>query len=117
MAANDGDCLFCGIAAHRTAADIVYEDDDAVAFRDINPKAPVHVLVIPKRHIESIAEISEDDGALMGRLVVVAAKLARELGVLDGFRLVVNSGRGAGQSVPHVHLHLLGGRALGWPPG
>lgn len=111
------ECLFCRIARRELAADVVYEDDQTLAFRDINPQAPVHVLVIPKRHVSSLAELAEPDEALMGHLLVVAARLASELGVGDGFRVVGNCGEMAGQSVFHIHLHILGGRRLGWPPG
>lgn len=111
------ECLFCRIARREVPADIVYEDDEALAFRDINPQAPVHVLIIPKRHMGSMAEIAEDDEVLMGRLLVTAARLASRLGAGDGFRVVGNCGEKAGQSVFHIHLHLLGGRRFGWPPG
>jgi len=111
-------CLFCRIARGEIPADIVHEDDLVLAFRDINPKAPTHLLVIPRRHVQSAADLRESDAEMLGRLFGVAAQLAREAGVADrGFRLVTNSGPGAGQSVDHLHFHLLGGRQMGWPPG
>lgn len=111
-------CLFCRIAAGEIAARTAYRDDEIIAFHDINPQAPVHVLVIPTRHIPGLLDIEHTDFALLGRLHAVAAQLARELGVAErGFRVVVNTNRDAGQSVPHLHLHLLGGRVMGWPPG
>lgn len=118
MADFDPDCLFCRIAAGSVAADIVHQDDLVVAFRDINPKAPTHVLLIPRRHIPSAAELSANDAEMLGRLFSVAAQVARDEGVAErGYRLVSNVGTGAGQSVFHLHFHLLGGRSLSWPPG
>jgi histidine triad (HIT) family protein len=112
------DCLFCRIGAGEIPADIVHQDDLLVAFRDINPKAPTHVLLIPRRHIASALELRETDGPLLGRLFAVAADLARTEGLAEaGYRLVTNVGAWGGQSVHHLHLHLLGGRRLGWPPG
>ncbi|NLA06121.1 MAG: histidine triad nucleotide-binding protein [Firmicutes bacterium] len=111
------DCLFCKIANKELPSEIVYEDDDVLAFRDINPQAPVHVLIIPKRHIASLSDLTEDDKDAMGHLMFVASKLADDLGIGEGFRVVVNCGKDAGQSVFHIHMHLLGGRSLGWPPG
>jgi histidine triad (HIT) family protein len=112
------DCIFCKIARHEIPGQTVYEDDELMAFRDVRPVAPVHILIIPKRHIPSLFEIEENDSPLMGRIVVLAKRLADEDGIAQqGFRLVVNSGEHAGQSVPHIHFHLLGGRSLGWPPG
>lgn len=114
----DNDCLFCRIAAGEIAADVVEQDDAIVAFRDIAPKAPVHVLLIPRRHIASAADLEPADGDMLGRLFAMAARVARSEGVVDrGFRLVTNAGAAAGQSVAHLHFHLLGGRSLGWPPG
>jgi histidine triad (HIT) family protein len=111
-------CLFCKIVSGEIPASIVYRDDDAVAFDDINPQAPHHVLVIPTRHIASLAEAGEGDEQVLGRLVRVAAHVASERGIAeDGFRTVVNTGLRAGQSVFHVHVHMLGGRDLTWPPG
>jgi len=111
------DCLFCKIASKEINASIVYEDDDFLAFRDINPVAPSHILIIPKRHIETVNELEETDALLMGRMLVIAKKIAAEEGLSDGYRLVLNCGKDGGQEVFHIHLHLLGGRKMGWPPG
>lgn len=112
------DCVFCGIAAGKIKANLVYQDDAVVAFKDIAPKAPVHILIIPRRHLVSVLDIQSEDHALIGQIFQVAARLAREQGIADsGFRLVVNSGADAGQSVFHLHYHLLGGRQMSWPPG
>lgn len=111
-------CIFCNIASDPASADVVYDDDQAVAFRDINPQAPLHVLVIPRRHIETLNDLTAGDEALIGHLYLVARQVARDAGYAErGYRTVINCGRGAGQSVFHVHLHVLAGRALGWPPG
>jgi histidine triad (HIT) family protein len=111
-------CLFCRIADRDIPAAIVYEDDRVLAFKDVNPQAPTHVLLIPKRHIASLTDLSPEDDALVGELVRRAAALAGELGIAaGGFRTVFNTNRDAGQTVFHIHLHLLGGRALHWPPG
>jgi histidine triad (HIT) family protein len=111
-------CLFCEIAAGRIPSKKVFEDDSVVAFHDINPQAPVHVLLVPKRHVESLLELQASDEPMIGALVRRARLLAAELGLEPrGFRLVFNCGNDAGYSVYHVHLHLLGGRVLGWPPG
>jgi len=110
--------LFEKIAAREISADIVFETGDFLAFRDVRPQAPVHVLIIPKRCIPRIAEASEADAALLGRMLAATPEIARACGVAEsGFRLVINNGRDAGESVPHLHIHLLGGRALHWPPG
>jgi histidine triad (HIT) family protein len=111
------DCLFCKIIDGQIPATIIYQDERAVAFRDINPQAPVHALIVPRKHVASLNELAEEDDALVGHLHRVAAKLAAEHQLADGFRTVFNTGRLAGQSVFHLHLHLLGGRMLGWPPG
>jgi len=111
------DCLFCKIGAKKIPGKIVYEDDQVFAFEDINPQSPVHILISPRKHFASLNEATEEDASLLGCLLLVAAKLAREKQLLDGYRTVFNSGRGAGQSVFHVHLHLLGGRTFRWPPG
>jgi histidine triad (HIT) family protein len=112
------DCLFCKLASGDIPADFVYESDDILAFRDIAPQAPVHILLIPRRHIASIDAADEDDGALIGSLLLVAAELAREVGISEGgYRTVLNTGDDGGQTVHHLHLHLLGGRRLTWPPG
>jgi histidine triad (HIT) family protein len=111
-------CLFCRIAAREIPADIVHETDGVVAFRDINPKAPTHILLIPKEHIESAAAVTDDHADLLAEIFKTAAHLAKADGVdRSGSRLVTNVGPDAGQSVPHLHFHLLGGRAMGWPPG
>jgi histidine triad (HIT) family protein len=110
--------LFEKIATHEIPATILHEDDDVVAFRDISPQAPQHVIVIPRRAIASINDVTPDDAQLLGKLIIVAKQLAAEHGIADsGYRLVFNCGKDAGQSVDHIHLHLLGGRELDWPPG
>jgi histidine triad (HIT) family protein len=111
------DCLFCRIVAGGIPATRIHEDDLVIAIRDISPQAPTHVLVIPVRHIRSAAELTEDDGPLLGRLFSVAAALARADGLDGGWRLVTNVGPDGGQSVDHLHVHLLGGRRMAWPPG
>ena len=112
------DCLFCKIAQQKIPATLVYEDDDIVAFRDINPQAPVHILVIPRQHFATLNELQPEDAGLAGKLVLAAQEVAAEEGIAEtGYRTVFNCNRDGGQSVYHVHLHLLGGRALGWPPG
>lgn len=112
------DCLFCRIVSGDQDADVVAEDDDWLAFRDINPQAPTHVLVIPKRHVGSVDELDDADRDLAGELLLAARRIAREEGVADeGYRLVTNTGRRAGQSVFHLHVHVLGGRSMKWPPG
>jgi len=112
------DCIFCRIAAGEIPAAKVFEDERAVAFRDINPQAPTHALVIPRAHIASLNEAAEADEALLGHLLVVAARVAREAGHAEaGFRTVVNTNADAGQTVFHLHVHVLGGRRLTWPPG
>ncbi len=109
--------LFLKIINREIKADIVYEDDQCLAFRDINPQAPVHVLIIPRKEIPTHADLTEADEALVGHLHLVAAKLAKQLGLEQGYRLVLNCREQAGQTVPHLHLHLIGGREMGWPPG
>ena len=112
------DCLFCRIVAGEIPSDRVHEDDLVIAFRDITPRAPTHVLLVPRRHIASALDLTDSDGPLVGRLFAVAAELARSLGIArDGYRLVSNVGRWGGQSVDHLHIHLMGGRAFEWPPG
>ncbi len=112
------DNLFAKIIAKQIPATIVYEDERALAFRDIGPKAPVHILVIPKKDIARVSEARAEDEPLLGHLLTVAAQIARQEGIDEtGYRLVTNKGRDAGESVPHLHVHLLGGRALAWPPG
>ena len=112
------DCLFCRIAAGEIPSHRVFENEEIVAFRDIAPQAPVHLLIIPRRHFASLLEATAGDARLTGRLLEVAAELAREHGLAEnGFRVVCNTLADGGQTVPHLHLHLLGGRALTWPPG
>lgn len=112
------DCLFCRIVAGGIDSERVAEGDDWIAFRDVSPQAPIHVLVVPRRHVATLAELDEGDEPLAGTLVLAATRIAREEGLVEGgYRLVVNCGAGAGQSVFHVHLHLLGGRPFTWPPG
>ncbi len=111
-------CIFCRIAAGEIPSTIVHEDDLCLAFRDIEPRAPTHILIVPRRHISSLADLTDDDAALAGHLQLVAARLAAAEGLAGrGYRVVVNCGEEGGQSVPHLHVHLLGGRRLGWPPG
>ena len=115
---SEQDCLFCKILSGDIPADIIYESADAVAFRDINPQAPTHVLIIPRRHIPTINDLDKNDQIIVGNLYAIAKNLALEEGIADtGYRVVMNCGEGAGQSVFHIHLHLLGGRRMGWPPG
>lgn len=110
--------IFEKIAAREIPAKIIYEDGEVIAFHDVNPQAPVHVLVVPKRAISRLAEATESDQALLGKLLLTTAKLARDLGIeKSGYRIVINSGRNAGETVQHLHVHLLGKRALSWPPG
>lgn len=117
MAGNDK-CLFCRIAHGEITARKVYEDDDVVAFHDINPQAPTHVLVIPRKHIPTLDDLTEADAATVGTALVRTARIARELHLSsDGYRIVANNGEAAGQTVFHIHFHLLGGRNFGWPPG
>lgn len=112
------DCLFCRIASGEIPANVVLETPHVLAFRDINPQAPTHILIIPREHVPSVAEMSEGQAQLMGRLFLAARDLAREEGIQEGgYRMVVNAGPDAGQTVFHVHMHLLGGRGMGWPPG
>lgn len=111
------DTIFTQIIDRQIPADIVYEDAECLAFRDVNPQAPVHILVIPKQPIARLVEAGDNHQALLGRLLLTANQVAREQGVGDAFRLVVNNGAAAGQSVFHLHLHILGGRPFTWPPG
>lgn len=116
MSESDNECLFCRLVRGEVPATIVHEDDDLVAFRDINPQAPTHVLVIPRAHHADAASLAAADPAAVGRLVSAAATVAEQEGI-SGYRLVFNTGVEAGQTVFHVHLHLLGGRSMQWPPG
>jgi histidine triad (HIT) family protein len=111
------DCLFCRMASGEIPVEKLRDDDLVFAIRDIDPKAPSHVLVIPVAHVASAAELTEDDGPLLGRLFATAASIARDEGLDGGFRLVTNIGPDGGQSVAHLHVHLLGGRSMAWPPG
>lgn len=111
------DCIFCKIAAGEIPSNKAYEDDKVLAFYDLEPQAPTHILVIPKEHIKSAAEIDEGNSALVAHIFEVAARLSRQLGLDNGFRVVTNCGESAGQSVHHLHFHLLGGRDFTWPPG
>jgi len=112
------DCLFCRIVAKEIPAQIAYEDDQVLAFDDINPAAPVHVLVVPRKHLATLNDAGPGDDAVLGRLMTVAARVARDKGIAgSGWRVTVNVGRDAHQLVFHVHLHLMGGRPFGWPPG
>jgi histidine triad (HIT) family protein len=111
-------CVFCRIIATEIPTEFLHSDDLVVAFRDITPKAPTHILLMPREHVLAAADLTDSHGPMLGRLFAVAAKLARDAGIAEtGFRLVTNSGKGAGQSVPHLHFHLLGGRPMRWPPG
>lgn len=115
---SDQPCLFCRIASGDVPATLLHEDELIVAFPDIAPRAPTHVLLIPRRHLTSAVELADADGPMLGRLFTVAAQLARDAGIAEtGYRLVTNSGRAAGQTVDHLHFHLMGGRSMGWPPG
>jgi len=111
------DCLFCKIGAKEIPGKIVYEDERIFAFEDINPQAPVHILISPRKHIVSLTDAAAEDAMLLGHILLTSAKLARERDLLDGYRTVFNNGAAAGQSVFHLHLHLLGGRVFRWPPG
>jgi histidine triad (HIT) family protein len=112
------DCIFCNIVERKAPADIEYEDDVSIAFKDTDPRAPVHILIIPKKHIGTTLDVNEEDAPLLGHLIRVANKIARGKNISEkGFRLVMNCGLQSGQSVWHVHLHLLGGRRMTWPPG
>ncbi len=117
MAEQSPDCLFCKIVAGTIPASRVYEDEQSIAFADINPQSPTHLLIIPKRHIASLAKAVVGDTPLLGHLTAVASDLARTNGLAKGYRIVVNTGDDGGQTVHHLHLHLLGGRHMSWPPG
>jgi histidine triad (HIT) family protein len=114
---TETDCLFCKIVSKDVPAQVVLDRSDVLAFRDVNPQAPTHVLVIPKRHVPSLEALADDAGPLLASLVAAVNEVAREDGVAGGYRLVTNVGRAAGQSVDHLHLHVLGGRGMSWPPG
>lgn len=115
---SDSDCLFCKIRDGKIPAAVIYRDDDVLAFQDITPRAPLHLLVIPTRHIATLSDARPEDAEIFGKLMITAARLAREAGhAQEGYRVVMNAGPNAGQSVFHVHLHVLAGRPLAWPPG
>ena len=112
------ECIFCKIVARTVPATLLYEDELVIAFDDVNPQAPTHTLVIPRKHVGSMTELQESDAGLLGRLMLVGNKIAKQKGIAgDGYRLVVNTGAHGGQSVFHLHLHVLGGRHMAWPPG
>ena len=112
------DCIFCDIISGKVKGDVVFDGDRVVAFRDINPQAPVHILVVPKKHIATLNDLTEEDADLIANIVLTAKNLASQEGIQDdGYRLVWNCNRGAGQTVFHIHLHVLGGRVFRWPPG
>ena len=112
------ECIFCKVAKGEVPSDILYQDEEVLAFRDINPQAPHHVLIIPRRHIATVNDLADPDASLIGRMYLAARQIAAELGASEeGYRLVMNTNRMAGQSVYHIHLHLLAGRPLRWPPG
>lgn len=117
MTDRDPNCLFCRIVAGEIPSDRVHEDDDVFAFRDINPQAPTHVLVVPRRHVAGVDALTDEDGELLGRLYSAVRAVARREGISGAYRVVSNEGEEAGQSVFHLHLHLLGGRPMRWPPG
>ncbi|MFW6137900.1 MAG: histidine triad nucleotide-binding protein [Spirochaetota bacterium] len=117
MSTYQDNCLFCRIASKNAQASIVYEDDQIVAFEDINPQAPVHILLLPRKHISGVMGLDREDAGLIGKIYLAAKDLAEDRNIGKGFRVVVNNGRGAGQSVDHIHFHLLGGRLFSWPPG
>ena len=112
-----GECLFCKIANKEVASSIVYEDENMVAFNDVNPQAPVHILVVPKKHIPTLLGVKDEDKELMFSIQKVIANIAQQKNLVDGFRVVINCGPNAGQAVYHLHFHLLGGRKMEWPPG
>lgn len=115
---SDNSCIFCRIAEGEIPATVVYEDDEIVAFEDVNPQAPTHLLLIPRKHVPSLNSVGTDDGGWAARLILAAPQVAREAGVhQDGYRVVINTGSEGGQAVDHVHMHLLGGRRMTWPPG
>ncbi len=114
---SENKTIFKRILDREIPADVIHEDDRCIAFRDVNPQAPTHVLIIPRKEIASLADISEHDTALVGHLLVIASTLALQLGLKSGYRVIINCGRDGGQTVDHLHVHLLGGRRLDWPPG
>jgi histidine triad (HIT) family protein len=117
MSDRDPDCLFCKIVAGEIPSDRVYEDDAVLAFRDINPQAPTHVLLVPRRHVPDVQSLTDEDGPMLAELFGAVRRVAGEAGIEGGYRVVTNVGADAGQSVFHLHLHVLGGRPMRWPPG
>jgi histidine triad (HIT) family protein len=115
--ATTADCIFCKISKGEIPAKLAYQDADLFAFNDIGPQAPTHILICPRRHIVSLDDAAPEDAAMLGRALLVAAQLAKERGLTAGYRIVINNGAGAGQSVSHLHVHLLAGRDFRWPPG
>ena len=111
------DCVFCRIVRGEAPARIVYQDEDVTAFHDLHPRAPTHILIVPNHHVAGVAQVEPEDGTWLGKLFIIARRLAEQERIVNGYRLVVNNGPRAGQSVFHLHVHLLGGRSLGWPPG
>jgi len=112
------DCVFCRISQDKTPAKKIYQDNDIIAFHDINPQAPVHVLIISRRHLTNLLDVNSQDESLLGKMLVIATQIAKELNVAEtGFRIVINTNKNAGQSIDHLHIHLLGGRKMQWPPG
>ena len=111
------DCIFCKIGAGEIPAKLLYQDDDLIAFRDIAPQAPTHILICPRKHVVSLDDAVQEDAAWLGRALLLASKLAKDEGLSAGHRTVINNGEGAGQSVSHLHVHVLGGRDFRWPPG
>ena len=112
------DCIFCKIIEKKIPSKIIHEDEHSIAFEDINPQAPVHTLLIPKKHIPTLLDIKDEDGYLISHLIKIANKIARDKGIADrGFRIVINCNPESGQTVYHIHLHILGGRVMNWPPG
>jgi len=112
------DCIFCEIVKKQIPCEIIYEDDSVIGFKDISPQAPVHVIIIPKVHISNINDISEDESDVIGHIFIAAKKIAKDLGISEtGYRIISNCGEDGGQTVQHIHFHLLGGRMLKWPPG
>lgn len=111
------DCIFCKIASGAVPAKLLFQDDDVVAFADLNPQAPIHALIIPRRHITSLAQVVNTDNALLGHMFETVPELARTLALENGYRTVINTGPDGGQTVAHLHIHLLGGRHMTWPPG
>ncbi|NOX96771.1 MAG: histidine triad nucleotide-binding protein [Nitrospirae bacterium] len=112
------DCLFCHLIQGKIKSKIIYEDNEVFAFEDIHPQAPIHILIVPKKHIPNLTQLREEDKELVGKIHLVAKRIAEDLSISrNGFRIVINSGRDAGETVEHLHFHLLGGRKLNWPPG